>query len=189
MKRIAIFASGSGTNMQRIAEYFTNNPSVEVTLVVCNKPGAGVIQRADNLHIPIVMIDRFNFYESDFLSQKLLEKEIDLIVLAGFLWLIPDHILKAFPNRIINIHPALLPKYGGKGMFGEKVHQAVIESGDKKSGITIHFVNEKYDDGAIIFQQELKVEPDETADSLAVRIHQLEYRYFPEVIERIVNIE
>ncbi|NOU47796.1 MAG: phosphoribosylglycinamide formyltransferase [Bacteroidales bacterium] len=186
MKKLAIFASGSGTNTQRITEYFSENPLVEISLVVCNKPGAGVIQRADNLHIPLIMIDRTGFYQSDSLSKLLVEKEIDLIILAGFLWLIPNHLLQRFPNRIINIHPALLPKYGGKGMFGALVHQAVIESGDTKSGITIHHVNEKYDDGAIIFQKDLTIEPDETADSLAVKIHELEYRFFPEVIESIL---
>lgn len=186
MKRLAIFASGSGTNMQRIAEYFSDSKSVEISLVVCNKPGAFVIQRADILNIPVMMIERNGFYQTDSLSKILLEKKVDLIVLAGFLWLIPDHLLHSFPNRIINIHPALLPKYGGKGMFGEKVHQAVVAAGEPTSGITIHHVNEKYDDGAIIFQQEFLLEPNETPESLAVRIHQLEYRYFPEVIEKIL---
>lgn len=172
--------------MQRIAEYFSDSKSVEISLVVCNKRGAGVIQRAEKLHIPVIMIDREGFYQTDTLTRELIEKEIDLIVLAGFLWLIPDHLLQSFPNRIINIHPALLPKFGGKGMFGEKVHQAVIMAGEKKSGITIHHVNEKYDDGAILFQQEFLLDTDETPDSLAVRIHQLEYRYFPEVIEKIL---
>lgn len=186
MKRLAIFASGSGTNMQRITEYFSDSKSAEISLVVCNKPGAGVIQRADNLHIPLIMIDREGFYQTDTLTRMLIEKKIDLIVLAGFLWLIPDHLLRAFKHRIINIHPALLPKYGGKGMFGEKVHQAVVAAGEVKSGITIHHVNEKYDDGAIIFQQDFLLEPDETPESLAARIHQLEYRHFPEVIEKIL---
>jgi phosphoribosylglycinamide formyltransferase-1 len=186
MKRLAIFASGSGTNMQRIAEYFSDNKSVEISIVVCNKPGAGVIHRADNLHIPVIMIDRDGFYQTDTLTKTLIEKEIDLIVLAGFLWLIPDHLLRAFQHRILNIHPALLPKYGGKGMFGEKVHQAVVAAAEIKSGITIHHVNEKYDDGAIIFQQEFLLEPNETPESLAARIHLLEYRYFPEVIEKIL---
>ncbi len=187
MNRIAIFASGSGTNMQRIAEYFSDNPLVEISVVLCNKPGAGVIQRAYNLNIPVIMIDRENFYHSEFITKVLLEKEIDLIVLAGFLWLIPDHLLKAFPNRIINIHPALLPKYGGKGMFGSKVHEAVIAAGESKSGITIHYVNEHYDEGAVIFQQALSIEPNETAYSLVTKIHQLEYRYFPEVIENVLG--
>jgi len=189
MKKIAVFASGNGTNLQRIAEYFNDNPSVELSLVVCNKPSAGAIQRAHNLHIPLVMIDRIGFYQSDSLTKRLLEKEIDLVVLAGFLWLIPNHLLQSFSNRIINIHPALLPKHGGKGMYGEKVHQAVIEAGDKKSGITIHYVNEKYDAGAILFQHEIPVEPDETAESLAAKIHQLEYQYFPKVIEDFLLLD
>jgi phosphoribosylglycinamide formyltransferase-1 len=187
MKRIAIFASGSGTNMQRIAEYFHGNPAVEITVVVCNKTGAGVIQRAEKLQIPVVMIHRSDFYQNEAITKQLLDLQIDLIVLAGFLWLIPDHLLQAFPQRIINIHPALLPKYGGKGMFGEHVHQAVIDAGEAASGITIHYVNEHYDEGAVIFQTSFLLAANETPDSLAQRIHQLEYRHFPEVIERLLG--
>lgn len=187
MKRIAVFASGSGTNMQRIAEYFQGNPAIEVSVVVCNKAGAGVIQRADKLQIPVLMIHRDNFYQSEAITKQLLDLQIDLIVLAGFLWLIPDHLLQAFPQHIINIHPALLPKYGGKGMFGEHVHKAVIDAGEKESGITIHYVNEHYDEGAVIFQTSFMLSTNETHDSLARRIHQLEYRYFPEVIERLLG--
>jgi phosphoribosylglycinamide formyltransferase-1 len=187
MKRIAIFASGSGTNMQRIAEYFQGNPAVEVSVLVCNKADAGVIQRAEKLQIPVVMINRSDFYQSDAITNQLIDLQIDLIVLAGFLWLIPDHLLHAFPQRIINIHPALLPKYGGKGMFGEHVHQAVIMANEAESGITIHYVNEHYDEGAVIFQTSFRLVSGETPDSLAQRIHQLEYRHFPEVIERLLS--
>ncbi len=187
MKRIAIFASGSGTNMQRIAEYFQGNPAVEVSVLVCNKAGAGVIQRAEKLKIPVLMINRSDFYQSDAITKQLIDLQIDLIVLAGFLWLIPDHLLQAFPHRIINIHPALLPKYGGKGMFGEHVHQAVITANEAESGITIHYVNEHYDEGAVIFQASFRLVSGETPDSLAQRIHQLEYRHFPEVIERLLS--
>ncbi|MFZ4463480.1 MAG: phosphoribosylglycinamide formyltransferase [Bacteroidales bacterium] len=187
MKRIAIFASGSGTNMQRIAEYFQDNPAVEVSVLVCNKSGAGVIQRAEKLQIPVLMINRSDFYQSDAITKQLIDLQIDLIVLAGFLWLIPDHLLQAFPHRIINIHPALLPKYGGKGMFGEHVHQAVIMANEAESGITIHYVNEHYDEGAVIFQASFRLVSGETPDSLAQRIHQLEYRHFPEVIERLLS--
>jgi phosphoribosylglycinamide formyltransferase-1 len=187
MKRIAIFASGSGTNMQRIAEYFQDNPAVEVSVLVCNKADAGVIQRAEKLKIPVLMINRSDFYQSDAITKQLIDLQIDLIVLAGFLWLIPDHLLQAFPQRIINIHPALLPKYGGKGMFGEHVHQAVITANEAESGITIHYVNEHYDEGAVIFQASFRLVSGETPDSLAQRIHQLEYRHFPEVIERLLS--
>ncbi|KAF0131881.1 MAG: phosphoribosylglycinamide formyltransferase [Bacteroidetes bacterium] len=187
MKKIAIFASGSGTNMERIASFFAENRNVEVSLVVCNNPMAGVIQRAERLGIPVEMIDRKSFYDTDSLTQKLKYFKIDLVVLAGFLWLVPNHLLKAFPDQIINIHPALLPSYGGKGMYGEKVHQAVIVANERFSGITIHYVNEQYDEGAVIFQQKIELAPDETPESLALRIHELEYRYFPQVIDRVLS--
>jgi len=187
MKKIAIFASGSGTNMERIASFFAENRNVEVSLVVCNNPMAGVIQRADRLGIPVEMIDRKSFYDTDSLTQKLKYLKIDLVVLAGFLWLVPNHLLRAFPERLINIHPALLPSYGGKGMYGEKVHQAVIAANERFSGITIHYVNEQYDEGAVIFQQKIELAPDETPESLASRIHELEYRYFPQIIDRLLS--
>ena len=187
MKKIAIFASGSGTNMERIASFFAENRNVEVSLVVCNNPIAGVIQRAERLGIPVEMIDRKSFYDTDSLTQKLKFLKIDLVVLAGFLWLVPNHLLKTFPDRIINIHPALLPSYGGKGMYGEKVHQAVIAAKERFSGITIHYVNEQYDEGAVIFQQKIELAPDETPESLASRIHELEYRHFPQVIDRLLS--
>jgi phosphoribosylglycinamide formyltransferase 1 len=187
MKKIAIFASGSGTNMERIASFFAENRNVEVSLVVCNNPNAGVIQRAERLGIPVEMIDRKSFYDTDSLTQKLKYFKIDLVVLAGFLWLVPNHLLKAFPERLINIHPALLPSYGGKGMYGEKVHQAVIAANERFSGITIHYVNEHYDEGAVIFQQKIELAPDETPESLASRIHELEYRHFPQVIDRLLS--
>jgi len=187
MKKIAIFASGSGTNMERIASFFAENPNVEVSLVVCNNPMAGVIQRAERLGIPVEMIDRKSFYDTDSLTQKLKYLKIDLVVLAGFLWLVPNHLLKAFPDRIINIHPALLPSYGGKGMYGEKVHQAVIAAKERFSGITIHYVNEQYDEGAVIFQEKIELVADETPESLASRIHELEYLHFPRVIDRLLS--
>lgn len=187
MKRIAIFASGSGTNMQRIAEWFATSNEVEISLVVCNKPGAGVIARAQKFNIPVELITRDQFYHSDILAVKLQTLRIDLIVLAGFLWLVPDSLLHAFPGKIINIHPALLPAYGGKGMYGSKVHEAVVAAGEKYSGITIHYVNEHYDEGAVIFQQNIELAEDETPDSLAARIHELEYKHFPEVIAALLN--
>ncbi|MDY0084929.1 MAG: phosphoribosylglycinamide formyltransferase [Bacteroidales bacterium] len=186
MKKLAIFVSGSGTNMQRIANYFKNHPQIEVSLVVCNNPDAGAIARAESLGIPLMMIDKKSFKNPEPLTAELFKKQIDWIILAGFLWLIPKVLIQAYPNKIVNIHPALLPAYGGKGMYGEKVHQAVIQNGEKQSGITIHFVNEHYDAGAIIFQQQLELQADETPESLARRIHELEYKYYPEVIEKVV---
>jgi phosphoribosylglycinamide formyltransferase 1 len=187
MKRMVIFASGSGTNMERIASVFASDSEIEITLVICNKPGAGVIARAEKAGIPVRMIDRASFYETDKLTLELLSLKTDLIVLAGFLWLVPQHLLSAFPGRIINIHPALLPKYGGKGMYGEKVHEAVVSAGEKESGITIHFVNEHYDSGDIVFQKAFKLHPDETPATLAQRIHTLEYEHFPKVIEQLLK--
>ncbi|HPE42458.1 MAG TPA: phosphoribosylglycinamide formyltransferase [Bacteroidales bacterium] len=186
MKKLAIFVSGSGTNMQRIANYFKNHPQIEMSLVVCNNPDAGAIARAESLGIPLMMIDKKSFKNPEPLTAELFKKQIDWIILAGFLWLIPKVLIQAYPNKIVNIHPALLPAYGGKGMYGEKVHQAVIQNGEKQSGITIHFVNEQYDAGAIIFQQQLELQADETPESLARRIHELEYKYYPEVIEKVV---
>ncbi len=187
MKRIAIFASGSGTNMERIAGYFSNNSEVEICLVVCNKKGAGVIDRAAKFGIPVEMIDRQSFYQTDKLANKLRLLNTDLLVLAGFLWLIPASLLEAFPGKIINIHPALLPAYGGKGMFGMRVHEAVVAAGEQFSGITIHYVNEHYDEGAVIFQAKTELVHDETPESLAVKIHELEYRFFPEVIAELLR--
>jgi phosphoribosylglycinamide formyltransferase-1 len=186
-KKIAIFASGSGTNAQRIIEYFSNHPEITVSLVLSNKREAYVLERAKKLNVPSVVFDRHSFYETGEISALLAKEAIDFIVLAGFLWLIPVDLIKAYPDRIINIHPALLPEYGGKGMYGARVHEAVIRSEDKESGISIHYVNEKYDEGNIIFQAKCKVLPGDTPDSLAQRIHQLEYKHYPEVIEKLVN--
>jgi phosphoribosylglycinamide formyltransferase 1 len=187
MKRIAIFASGSGTNMRNMAAYFENNPTIEVSLVVCNKHGAGVIQYARQYNIPVLLIDREALYASNELVELLKILHIKLIVLAGFMWLIPQNMIAAFPDRIINIHPALLPDFGGKGMYGMKVHEAVIAAGKAFSGITIHYVNEKYDDGAIVLQQKVAVEKSDTPDTLASKIHALEYKHYPEVIDRLLT--
>jgi len=185
--RIAIFASGSGSNAQRIAEYFAGTGLPEITAIYCNNPNAYVLERAKQSGIPPVLFNRDSFYNRTSVLDDLRARETDWIVLAGFLWLIPDYILQAFPQRIINIHPALLPAYGGKGMYGMKVHQAVIESGDRQSGITIHYVNEKYDEGTIIFQAKCAVESDDTPETLAARIHLLEYQYYPAIIEQVIN--
>ncbi|MBN2175169.1 MAG: phosphoribosylglycinamide formyltransferase [Bacteroidales bacterium] len=186
MKRIAIFASGSGTNAQRIAEYFNDNPVVEITRIYCNNPHAFVLARAKKLNIPSLVFDRKSFYESESVINSLLKDQTDLIVLAGFLWLVPLNILRKFHNRIINIHPALLPEYGGKGMYGMHVHETVLNAGDKESGISIHYVNERYDEGKLIFQAKCSVDENETPESLAGKIHQLEYEHYPRIIEKIL---
>ncbi len=190
-KHIAIFASGSGTNAQNIAEYFRSNPEVSVSLILTNKEDAFVLTRAAQLNIPSLVFKRKEFYESDTILKRLVEYHIDFIILAGFLWLIPVNILKAYPWKIINIHPALLPKYGGKGMYGDKVHKAVYEAGEKRSGISIHFVNEKYDDGKIIFQKSFEIEKGDNPESIASKVHVLEYQHFPRIIEKVIlgNIE
>jgi phosphoribosylglycinamide formyltransferase-1 len=187
MKRIAIFASGNGTNAQRIIEYFQGSHKVTIGLILTNNPQAFVLERAKQAKIPTLCFNRKEFYDSNFILDILSVQGISFIVLAGFLWLIPEYLLNAYKGNIINIHPALLPKYGGKGMYGMRVHEAVIQSGDKESGITIHHVNQHYDEGQIIFQAKCPVEPGDTPESLAERVHQLEYKYFPEVIESVIN--
>ncbi len=188
IKKIAIFASGNGSNAQRIAEYFRDNDKIKVRTIITNKKDAYVIERAQNLGIPCKYFSKTDFYEGDVVLDYLLEEGIDFIVLAGFLWLIPGNILKHYGNNhIINIHPALLPKYGGKGMYGMHVHDEVIAQKEKESGISIHFVNEKYDEGRIIFQARCTLSPEETPESLAKKIHVLEYEYFPKVIENVIN--
>lgn len=187
MRNIAIFASGSGTNAENIIKYFSTGNSAKVTLVLSNRREAFVLKRAAALNVNTVFFDRADLYTKDTVAGYLLESNIDFIVLAGFLWLIPEKILNIFTRRIINIHPALLPSYGGKGMYGEKVHEAVIASGDRESGITIHYVNSFYDEGDIIFQSRCKIEPGDTPLSLASKIHALEYKYFPSVIEKLVT--
>ena len=184
--RIAVFASGSGSNAQRIAEYFSDKGVLEIAAIYCNNPGAYVLERAKLLGLPTVLFDRQAFYHSDTVLQDMREREVDWVILAGFLWLIPTNILAEFSGRIINIHPALLPAYGGKGMYGMKVHQAVIAAGDAESGITIHHVNEHYDEGDIIFQARCTIATDDTPELLASKIHELEYEHFPRVIQDLV---
>jgi len=186
MRNIAVFASGSGTNAENIIKYFSNQNTARVSLVLSNKRQAMVLKRAEALNIRTLFFEHKEFYVSGKVLRYLTLYKIDFIVLAGFLWLVPESILEQYPGRIINIHPALLPAYGGKGMYGDAVHKAVIASKDKESGITIHYVNKHYDKGDIIFQKKCKVAKDETAESLAVKIHALEYEHFPKVIEGIV---
>jgi len=186
-KNIAIFASGEGTNAQRIIDYFKNSEKVNVTLVVSNKETANVLNRAKAASIETYLLNKSNFLESDSTIQFLKSKNIDLIVLAGFLWMIPENLVKAFPNKIINIHPALLPKFGGKGMYGMNVHRAVIEAKEKQSGISIHFVNEHYDEGEIISQHTCAISENDSPESLAGKIHDLEYEFFPKAIEKVLS--
>lgn len=186
MKRIAIFASGSGSNAENIINHFKDNSQVEVSLILSNNGEAFVLERARKLNVESLVFDRNDFYNSDRIVDLLTQKNIDLVVLAGFLWLIPPSLIEKFPDAIINIHPALLPKYGGKGMYGMKVHEAVISSGDCQSGITIHYVNEKYDQGSIIFQAKCDIVAEDTPDSLAEKVHELEYKHFPKIIEQLL---
>lgn len=185
-KRIAIFASGSGSNAENIYNYFKGNSEIEIPLILTNNAEAKVIERATRLKIAIEIFDRNTFYKTTKIVDLLKNKQIDLVVLAGFLWLIPEQLVTAFPDKIINIHPALLPKYGGKGMYGDRVHESVISNGEKESGITIHFVNEKYDEGNIIFQAKCEVSSSDNASDLAQKIHALEYQHFPTIIEKIL---
>ncbi len=184
MKKIAIFASGSGSNAENIARYFNNNENLNIKCIYSNKSDAFVLERAKKLNIPTFVFSKHDFYETDIVYDHLKSLQIDLIVLAGFLWLIPVNLTQNF--IIINIHPALLPKYGGKGMYGDKVHKSVVENGEKESGITIHYVNENYDEGAIIFQAKCIVMPEDTPDDVASKVHALEYEHFPKVIEEIL---
>lgn len=187
MKKIAIFASGSGSNAENIANYFSNNDNVEISLILTNKSDAFVLERAKKLGVKSVVFSKLEFIETDRIVTVLKESNVDLVVLAGFLLKIPENLIKAFPNKIVNIHPALLPKYGGKGMYGDKVHQSVVGANETESGITIHYVNEHYDEGKIIFQAKCVVEASDTFEEVASKIHSLEYKHFPEVIERVLK--
>lgn len=187
IKNIAIFASGEGTNAQTIIDYFKTSNQVKIALVVSNKSTANVLNRAKNNNIPTLIVNKHSFCETNEVIDLLKKANIDLIVLAGFLWMIPENLIKAFPNKIVNIHPALLPKFGGKGMYGMNVHKAVIEAKEKESGISIHFVNEHYDEGKIIAQYKCEVEESDTAETLANKIHELEHKCFPKAIEALLS--
>jgi len=185
--RLAIMASGNGTNAQRIMKYFSSDPLIRVELVLCNNPSAFVLERSKKMKVPSMLFNRNDFYNTRHVLDILSVQGVDWIILAGFIWLIPNHILSCYQNRIINIHPALLPNYGGKGMYGMKVHETVIQNGEKESGITIHYVNEQYDKGQIIFQDKCPVFESDTPETLAARVHELEYKWYPEIIERLVG--
>ena len=187
MKSIAIFASGSGSNAENLINHFHNTQCAKVSVILSNNPNAFVIERAKRLNVPSVTFSRTDFYQKEVVLDILNEYKVDFIVLAGFLWLLPNYLIEAYPNKIVNIHPALLPNYGGKGMFGENVHKAVVANGEKESGITIHYVNEHYDSGNIIFQAKCSLTPGETPESLAEKIHKLEYEHFPAIVESVIR--
>jgi phosphoribosylglycinamide formyltransferase-1 len=187
MSSVVLLASGSGTNVENIVKFFSNDPDVNIKYILTNNPKAFVIERAKRLNIPYKVFSRQQLYEDGSVLTLLKELDPDLIVLAGFLWLMPSEVIKEFPGRIINIHPALLPKYGGKGMYGSKVHEAVVDNKEKESGITIHYVNEKYDEGNIIFQAKCEVLPEDTPEDVAEKVHKLEYEHFPKVIKELLN--
>ena len=187
MKNLAIFSSGAGSNAARIIDYFRGHATIGVSLIVCNDPGAGVLKIGQKEKIPVLLIEKEKFFRGTAYLAELRETGIDFLVLAGFLWKVPQKLVHAFRHRIVNIHPALLPKYGGKGMYGHFVHEAVIAAGEKESGITIHYVDEQYDHGQAIFQARVMVEPDDTPASLAAKVQYLEHTHFGRVIEEVVD--
>ena len=185
-KKIAVFASGSGTNAEKIFQFFQNHEQAEVSLLCCNKKNAYVLERAEKFNIPTLVFNRNTFYDTEEVTDRLKAEGIDLVVLAGFMWLVPQNMVTSFPNQIINIHPALLPKYGGKGMYGMHVHEAVKAAGEQESGITIHYVNEHYDEGAHIAQFACHLEPADSPSDIAAKVQKLEHENYPKVIENLV---
>lgn len=188
--RLAIFASGSGSNAQKIVEYFQQKPQkAEIRLILSNKAKAGVLDRAAALGVPSKVFDREDFYTNGSVLALLKSEQIDWVILAGFLWLVPTELLEAYPNRVVNLHPALLPKFGGKGMYGMNVHQAVINAKETETGITIHYANAAFDEGKVIFQAKCKVEVQDTPEIVAEKIHQLEHQHFPKVIAELLETQ
>ena len=187
MKRIVIFASGSGSNAENLIRFFQNKNNASVVQVLTNNPRAKVIDRCNTLKVSCLSFNRTALYKTNDVLDVLKIHNPDLIILAGFLWKFPEHILEAFPNKVINVHPALLPDYGGKGMYGMHVHEAVVKNKESKTGITIHYVNEHYDEGAIIFQTDCTVETTDTAEDVAAKIHELEMEHFPLVVEELLS--
>ena len=186
-KNIAIFASGSGTNAERIIRYFRTSHLAQVSLVLSNKDNAYVLERARQLNVPFKVFPKEDWLSADVVLKTLQEYHIDFIVLAGFLLKVPSVLIYAYPDRIVNIHPALLPKFGGKGMYGHRVHEAVVAAGEKETGITIHYINECYDEGNTIFQARCPIVPNDSPDDVAQKVHELEYEYYPQVIERLME--
>ena len=186
MKQIAIFASGAGSNAAKVIDHFRSHSDIKISLIVCNKPGAGVLNIARKEGIPTLIIEKEAFFGDSAYLGELREKSVDFIVLAGFLWKVPSALVKAYPGRIINIHPALLPKYGGKGMYGKHVHEAVRLANDTETGISIHFVDELYDHGKIIRQEKCVVTTEDDADAIAQKVHALEHEYFANTVEQVI---
>ncbi len=186
-KHIAIFASGSGSNAQKLMEHFKRDPQAEVVLVLTNNPDAYVLQRADNFEIPSHITDRNEFYHTNRIIDLLKNLDIDLIVLAGFLWLIPENLINEYPGRIINIHPAVLPKFGGKGMYGDFVHKAVMAANEPEGGITIHYVDANYDEGEFIYQAKYKIDKGDNLEMIKFKGQQLEHLHYPRVVETIIK--
>lgn len=187
MKRIVLFASGSGSNVENIIHHFQEDPGVAISCVLSNNREAQVFERCSRLKVSALYFNRHSFYGSDCILEFLRSVDPDLIVLAGFLWKVPENLIRQFPGKIINIHPALLPKYGGKGMYGMHVHRSVKENKERETGITIHYVNENYDEGAIISQVKIALDDADTPESIAEKVHGLEYRHFPKVIQKILS--
>ncbi|MBU3820546.1 phosphoribosylglycinamide formyltransferase [Flavobacteriaceae bacterium XHP0103] len=187
MKRIVIFASGSGSNAENLIRFFQNSKDASVTLVLSNNSQAKVLDRCKNLEVSAFSFNRMAFSKTNDVLNILKAAKPDLIVLAGFLWKMPEFILNEFPNKIVNVHPALLPKHGGKGMYGMHVHQAIVANKEAETGITIHYVNENYDEGAVIFQAKCDVLPSDSAEDVAAKIHELEMEHFPKVVERLLK--
>lgn len=185
--KMAVFASGAGSNAEKLIHYFKSSEAGRVALVVCNKPGAGVLAIAEKENIPTLLLEKERFFRGDAYVPYLREQKIDFIILAGFLWKIPQPLISAYPKRIVNIHPALLPKYGGKGMYGQYVHEAVLNAGEVETGISIHYVDEHYDNGDIIFQTACPVLPGDKPGDIANRVHQLEHMHYPRVVERVLK--
>lgn len=185
MTRIALFASGSGTNVENIANYFNGRTTAKPACVLCNNPDAFVLERAKRLGLESMTFTRTEFNDGKKIMEYLAKHDIDMIVLAGFLWLVPQYLIDAYPSRIVNIHPALLPKFGGKGMYGMHVHEAVKQSGETETGITIHLIDGNYDKGCTVFQAKVAIDPSDSPDDIANKVHALEYKYYPEVIEKI----
>jgi len=186
MTHLAVFASGGGSNARKIIEFFQDSKVIRVALIVSNKQNAGVIAIASEYDIPTQIIDRHGFYETEEILGILKQHKIDFVALAGFLWLVPSYLVRAFPKRILNIHPALLPKFGGKGMYGHHVHEAVKAAGETETGMTIHFVNEHYDEGDYVFQARCPVAAEDSPEEIARNVLKLEHRYFPEIIEKVI---
>ena len=185
--KLAVFASGTGSNAEKLIQYFKGSSLANVTLVVCNKPGAGVIAMAEKEGVPVLLIEKEQFFKADAYVPFFRQQQIDFILLAGFLWKVPQALIDAYRRRIVNIHPALLPKFGGKGMYGQYVHEAVLNAGEVESGITIHYVDEHYDSGDIIFQTACPILPGDKPGDIAQRIHLLEHAHYPKVIEQLLQ--